>query len=240
MSLPKLQILLYEATLPSGLKVSFRPFLVKEEKLLLMAKQSDDAQTMITAVHQVLSNCLESTNVQVEKLSLFDLEFLFLHLMARSIGETVPLRYRCNRMIDEKLCGMISTYPVDLLKISPSFGEGHSKTIALTKTEGLTMQYPTFKSFRRIAKEDLPPDEAYSVVLDCIESIYDSKGVYPTKDAPREEIQEFVDSLSALQVKKIDQFFDTMPKIKTTIPFHCPKCDNKEEINIEGLDAFFV
>ena len=238
--LPRLQMPLYDVVLPSGLKVTFRPFLVKEEKLLLIAKQSKDSATMVEAVKQVLNNCLEaSPNVSVDKLPLFDVEYLFLQLRARSIGEIVPLRYRCQREVEGQICGMISEYPVELLKIEPKFGEGHTKIIELTATQGLTMAYPTFKSFTRIAREDLPAEEAYEVVSECIESIYDAENKYYSKDVPPEELREFIDTLSPMQVTKIDKFFDTLPKIQTTIHFLCPKCGNKDEIVTEGLDSFF-
>lgn len=241
MTLPKLTIPLYDVTLPSGTKVTFRPFLVKEEKLLLIAKQANDAATMVQCVKQIIQNCLSTTSVvNVDKLPLFDLEYLFLHLRARSIGEVVTVRYKCNQANGANTCGIISEYPIDLLTIQPKFGEGHSKTVKLTENVGLTMTYPSFKSFTKLVREDLHPDEAYGILLDCIESIYDERGVYYTKDVPRSELQDFVDTLSPEQVKKIDHFFDTIPKIETTIHFECPKCQHTEEIVVEGLDSFFV
>ncbi len=238
----KLQVPLYDAVLPSGIKITFRPFTVKEEKVLLIAQHSDDAQMMITSVKQVLQNCLEaSPSVNVDDLPLFDVEYLFLQLRARSIGEIVTLRYRCNKLVEANtVCGVISEYPINLLEINPKFGEGHNKTISLTTTEGVIMKYPSFDSFKKIAREDLAPTDAYQIILDCIDAVYDGKGVYYSKDIPKEELGAFVDSLSPLQVKKIDQFFDTMPKIATTVKFECPKCGSKEDIHIEGLDSFFV
>jgi hypothetical protein len=239
--LPRLNVPLYDAELPSGTKVTFRPFLVKEEKMLLIAKASDDATSIVDAVKQVLHNCLEATpNISVDKLPLFDVEYLFLQLRARSIGEIIPLRYRCNKDIEGTPCGTISQYEVDLLAIKPVFGEGHSKQIELTPTMGLLMTYPTFKSFTRITREDLPAEEAFAVVGECVEAVYDADNKYYTKDAPPGELKEFIDSLSPRQVTLIDKFFDTLPKIQTTIPFLCPKCGNKEDIVVEGLDSFFV
>lgn len=238
MSLPKMQVPIYEASLPSGVKVKFRPFLVKEEKLLLIAKQSDDLETMVQSIQQVLENCL--IDYKVEKLPLFDIEYLFLQIRARSVGEIVTLRYRCNANVNNEICGKVSEYPIDLLKVNPVFGPGHTKVIALTDTVGLTMTYPSYKTFKSVAREDLPPEEAFSALISCIESIYDQVGVYYVKDVPESEIKEFIDSLTPVQVKKIDEFFYTLPKIESIVNFDCPSCGAKESITISGLESFFV
>lgn len=238
MSLPKLNVPIYDAELPSGIKVQFRPFLVKEEKLLLIAKQSDDVRDMITTIQQVLQNCIIGT--QVEKLSLFDIEFLFLQLVARSIGETHVLRFKCNSNTANGICGKISNYNVNLLDVKPVFGPGHSKVIQLTNDVGLTMSYPSYKTFTTVAREDLPPEEAYDALISCIDSIYDSKGVYYIKDIPETEVKEFIESLTPSQVKKIDDFFDTLPKIETIVNFECPSCGTKEDVLVSGLESFFV
>lgn len=247
MSLPKLATPLYEVVCPSGLKVSFRPFLVKEEKLLMIAMQSDETQTMLNSAKLVLENCVGSVSgVDIDKLPLFDVEFLFLNLRARSIGETVPLKYKCNQQVLDAntnqpvVCGTISEYDVNLLDIKPVFGPGHSKYIQLTDAIGMTLRYPTFKSFRGISKKELPADEAFSFLVECIESINDSDHVVLTKDVTTEEVAAFVDDMTKQQVEKMDAFFDTMPKIEKAIHFKCPKCLYEEDIVVRGLDNFFV
>jgi len=248
MALPKLNVPIYEITCPSGQKLSFRPFLVKEEKLLLIAMQSNDTKTIFETTLQVLKNCVEGvSNVKIEKLPLFDIEFLFLNIRARSIGEQVKLKYKCNGQIANvetgaiQTCGMVSEYQIDLLSIQPTFGEGHNKYIDLTSAGvGVTLKYPTFTSFQRIVRKDLPSEEAFSFLLDCIESINDASSVTMAKDVPRTELIEFIDFLSHEQVSKMDKFFDTMPKIESTIHFNCPKCGTKEDIMVSGLDSFFA
>jgi hypothetical protein len=247
MALPKLATPLYDVVCPSGLKVSFRPFLVKEEKLLMIAMQSDETPTILNSAKLVLENCVGAiSGIDIDKLPLFDVEFLFLNLRARSIGEVVPLKYKCNqKVIDANTnqpvtCDTVSEYAVNLLEIKPTFGTGHSKYIQLTDSIGITLRYPTFKSFRGIAKKDLPADEAFAFLVDCIESINDTDHVVLTKDVTPEEVSSFVDDMNKQQVEKLDAFFDTMPKIEKAIHFKCPKCLYEEEIVVKGLDNFFV
>jgi hypothetical protein len=246
MALPKLVVPLYDVVCPSGLKVSFRPFLVKEEKLLMIAMQSDDSATMLSTSKQILENCVGSVSgIDIDKLPLFDVEFLFLNLRARSIGEQVTLRYKCNApAVDANgnptICGTVSDYQVDLLSIQPQFAPDHNKHIQLTDTVGITLRYPTFKAFRNITRKELASDEAFAFLVDCIESINDQNVVILTKDVPVTEVEEFVNDLTNQQVAKIDAFFDTMPKVEHTLHFKCPKCDKQEDIVVKGLDSFFV
>lgn len=247
MALPKLTIPLYDVVCPSGLKVSFRPFLVKEEKLLMIAMQSDESDTIINTAKQILENCVGGiSNIDVDKLPLFDVEFLFLNLRARSIGEKITLRYKCNQNVTDantgnvSVCGTISEYPIDLLSIRPTFKPGHNKYVQLTEGVGITLRYPTFKSFRSITRKDLPADEAFSFLVNCIESVNDSNTVVLAKDVPKEELVEFVNDLNHTQVEKIDEFFDSIPKVEVAIPFICPKCSYHETITVKGMDSFFV
>ncbi len=247
MSLPKLTVPFYDLVCPSGQKVSFRPFLVKEEKLLLIALESKDADTIFKTVLQILQNCVgDVSGIKVEKLPLFDIEFLFLNLRARSIGEQVQLRYQCKNTVAntetgiESICGTISEYQIDILNIKPTFGAGHNKYIELTETVGVTLKYPTFRSFQKVARKDLPPDEAFAFLLECIESINDADTVTMASDVHPKELEEFIDMLTHEQISKMDKFFNTMPKIETVVKFECPKCGVKENIEVSGLDDFFV
>jgi len=246
-SLPKLVVPMYDVVCPSGLKVSFRPFLVKEEKLLLMAMQSKESTVILNAAKNVLESCVGSVSgIDIDKLPLFDVEYLFLNLRARSIGEVVSLKYKCNQMVanttsgNTEICNTVSEYAVNLLDIKPIFAPGHTKYIQLDKNIGITLRYPTFKSFRGIVRKDLPTDEAFAFLIDCIESISDSNSVVFTKDVAPAEVAAFVDDMSKPQVDMMDAFFDTMPKIEATLQFKCPKCGYTEPIVVRGLDNFFV
>lgn len=245
-SLPKLSVPLYEVKCPSGLKVSFRPFLVKEEKLLLMAQQSKETTEIVNAVKMLLDNCVGSVSgIDVDKLPLFDIEFLFLNLRARSIGEVVDLKYKCNQSVantvsgNTEICNAVSDYKVNLLEIQPKFDPGHQKYIQLNETVGLTMRYPTFKSFRAMLNKDLKQDESFAFIVGCIESISDQNAVVFTKDVAPEDVISFVEDMTKPQVDMLDAFFDTMPKIQTTLKFKCPKCGFVDDIEVKGLDSFF-
>jgi len=247
MALPKLTVPMYDVVCPSGLKVSFRPFLVKEEKLLMTAMESNEPDTQVSAIKKVLEECVGTiSNIDVDKLPLFDVEFLFLNLRARSIGEVVTLKYKCKQLVPNANaanalveCGSVSEYKVDLLTVKPTFAPGHQKQIQLTPEVGIIMRYPTFKSYGTISRKDMSSDDAFAFLVSSIESIYDQQTVIPTKDVPLEEVNAFVDDLTNTQVEKIDAFFSTMPKLETTIMFKCPKCAYEEELTVRGLDNFF-
>lgn len=249
MALPKLTVPYYDVVCPSGLKVTFRPFLVKEEKLLMVAMQSGDDETIIKTAKEILDNCVGSiSNISIDKLPLFDVEFLFLQLRARSIGEIVKLRYKCNGQFESvdangvssvASCGATSEYDVNLLEIVPKFKEGHNKNVAVTPDVIVTLRYPNFSSFQTVARKDLPPDEAFEFLLDCIESISDKTNTVYTQDVPRSELEEFVNTLNHEQIAKLDNFFLTMPKVETTVHFNCPKCKATEDIKVHGLESFF-
>jgi len=252
--LPKLVTPQYDYLCPSGLQVTYRPFLVREEKLLLMARESNDANTIMDAVEQVVKNCVQ-TSVPLDTLPMFDIEAIFLQLRARSVGESANLRFQCHQVIPvqgladyeiaagvakTRSCDVVSEYTVDLLGIVPTFGAGHSKTIPLNETVGLIMRYPSFKSFKKFINATLGTEDAFRVIESCIESVYDAQKFYPTKDTSPAELREFLESLTAQQVEKIDHFFDTFPKIRTAIPFKCPGCGYTESLEVEGLESFFA
>lgn len=242
--LPKLPVPTYTVKCPSGTVVTFRPFLVKEEKLLMIAMQSKDQETMFNTTQVILENCVTPyTDIKITKLPLFDVEFLFLQLRARSIGEVVKLKYACNQKVEangeSKVCGAPSEYEVNLLEIKPSFGAGHTKKVPISPTMGLLLQYPTFRSLVQLKKETLTTEESFAFISGCVESIWDEDTVYQLKDAPKDEVSEFVNSLSHKHIEAIDTFFDTMPKIEHILKYACPKCKYEEDIVVRGLESFF-
>lgn len=242
--LPKISTPLYELTLPlTKKKIKFRPFLVKEEKILLMAVESEDENAVLLAIKQIVNNCVVD-ELDVDNLPMTDLEFIFLNLRARSIGEIVELQYKCNNTVKDETgndgpCNNIVKFELNLLDIKPTVPENHSKTISLSDEIGVIMKYPDFNTVLSVDKTKNEIDVVIDMIILCIESIYDKETVYHTKDATLEEIQEFLESLNNDQFKKVQEFFTSIPTIKQTLKFVCPKCNYTEDIEVEGVQNFF-
>lgn len=244
MALPKIDVPIFELKLPStGKKIRFRPFTVKEEKLFLMATQDNDSKSAFNTVVQVLNNCILD-DVNVEMLSMFDIEFLFLNLRARSIGEVVELSYKCNNDIkkdsgETHKCNNVVEMQINLLEIQPSIDEKHSNKIQLTDKLGIVMKYPNMQFLGNETSGD-EFDMIIDLIVDCIDYIYDEDNIYYAKDSSREELLEFLDSLQSKELEKVKVFFDTLPKIKKDLEFKCNKCGYNENITLEGIQSFFV
>lgn len=243
--LPKIDVPLYEITLPlSGKKIKIRPFLVKEEKILLMAMETEDDNAVLLAIKQIVTNCCVDA-VDVDELPILDLEYIFLQLRARSVGEIIDLQYRCNNNVgveengEPKKCGHIIKLNFNALEVQPEFDKNHDKKIQLTPKLGLVMKYPDFRIIELV--KDLKETEAVTkTIISCIDYIYDDESVYYSKDTSEAELTDFIDSLTADQFGKLQEFFDTIPKMRKNLDFSCAKCGYKEEITLEGIQSFFV
>jgi DNA-directed RNA polymerase subunit M/transcription elongation factor TFIIS len=242
--LPKLDVPVYELTVPStGKKLKFRPFTVKEEKLLMMAYQSDDVKYSIDTIMQVLNNCIIE-DVDVSTFPTFDIEFLFLHLRARSVGEVVNLKYRCNNTVgkaengEEQKCNNLVEIDLNVLEVEPYRSPDHTNKIELNDNLGIVMKYPKMSLIEKADQED-EYQTVLDTILECIDYIYDADNIYYAKDSSKEELAEFLDSLQGKDLEKIKHFFDTMPKMKKTVDFKCKKCGYHEEMELEGLQSFF-
>jgi hypothetical protein len=244
MALPKLDIPVYEIKLIStGKTVHIRPFLVKEQKLFLMASESQDPKETIHVIRQVLKNCVID-ELDIDNLPTFDLEWLFLNLRARSVEEVVNLKYKCNNMIKdetgvEKKCSGIVDFKLNLLEVKPSHTEGHTNKFMITEKLGICLKYPTFELIEKYEEKD-ENEVMLEILVDCIDYVYDKENIYYTKDSTRDEVREFVDNLQQKDLVKIKNFFETVPEIKKDLDFKCPKCEYKEKITIKGLQNFFV
>lgn len=246
--LPKIDVPIYELDLPlSKKKVKFRPFLVKEEKILMMAMESDTDDSTMLAIKQIITNCCLSDNVDIETLPITDLEYFFLNLRARSVGETIDLQYKCNNKVkdgesgEEKDCGNVVKLEVNILDIKPEVSNNHSTKIPLSPNMGIVMKYPSFKIVEENEKIDgSEVEKLMNILLNCIESVYTEDSIFYTKDISKEELSDFIESLTREQFVKVQEFFDTMPKIQKQMDFHCKKCGYHETINVEGLQSFFV
>ena len=242
--LPKLDVPIYTINLIStGKPVRFRPFLVKEQKLFLMAAESTDGNEMVGVIRQVLRNCVLD-EMDVDSLPTFDLEYLFMNLRARSVEEIVDLRYKCNNTLkdengEDKKCSGVVEFKLNLLEVEPTKNPNHKNKIQLTENLGIAFKYPTFEMIQKYEKMN-ENEVMLKILVDCIDYAYDKESVYYAKDTTREEMEEFIDNLQQKDLEKFKDFFDTMPEIKKDVHFKCPKCSYEEDIAIKGMQNFFV
>lgn len=243
--LPKIDVPVFSINLISnGKEVKFRPFTVKEEKLFLMANESADLKTIIDTTKQVLNNCIIS-EVDVDKLPIFDIEYLFLNIRARSVNEIINLNYKCNNDVKNEedegthKCGHTVQIDVNVLDIKPKSDKKLENKIQITDKVGIIMKYPNFDTMKKYDGVN-ESDMVLKLTIDCIECIYDGDQIYYAKDTTDEELIEFIESMQTKDLEKIKKFFDDMPKISKDLDFKCRKCGYEEQITLEGLESFFV
>ena len=227
----------YKLTIPSTSKmVTYRPFLVKEEKALLIAQQSEDPDTMISTLKSVIESCIQD-EIKVNDLAMFDIEYIFTQLRSKSVGESVNIILKCDDCESDKAT---VSYEIDLTKLKVNIPEGHNKTIPLFNDVGVVMKYPSLELLKKIENLDGKNAEAvFNIISMCIDSIYDSDQMYAAKDHRPEEIKQFIDNLTQDQFLKLQKFFETMPKLEETIRYKCPVCTKEHVKVIRGLDSFF-
>jgi len=245
MALPKIDVPIYSVKLVSNDQtIRFRPFTVKEEKLFLMANQSEDSDYVFKTILQVLNNCVLD-EIDIEKLPIFDIEFLFLNLRARSVGENIELKYKCNNEVTEedgskKKCGNVVEVGMNLLEIEPSVEDTHTNKIQLSENLGVVMKYPSLDILENYKKDADELDIIIDLIVDCIDYVFDDESVYYAKDNTKEELMDFLDSLQSKDLEKIKDFFDSMPRLKKDVDFKCNKCGHEEKIELQGIQSFFV
>ena len=237
MALPKLGYPTYELELPStGKTVKFRPFLVKEEKVLLIALESNDEKQVIGAVKDLLKNCVIS-RIKIDSLPSFDLEYLFLKIRASSIGETISLTVTCLDDNETQAEAQININEVQVFK-----PEGHDKKIMFDSKTGIVMKYPSMKEFieREFLQKELKTEQVYDFIADSIDQIFDGDEVYDSSTTTKKEFRTFVDSLTTKQFEKIQQFYETCPKLSHRFTALNPNTGKESEYTIEGLQSFFA
>jgi hypothetical protein len=220
-------------------KIRFRPFLVKEQKNLLMALESDDRESIENNIKQVLQNCTITEKVDIEKLPVVDVEYYFLQLRARSVGETVENKYRCDNMVDDKSCGNIMETSLNLLDIKIEGVQDDNDVIELTDKISVKLKYPQFSVLSKLSKLTDVGDITFQMIADSIEHIYDGEQFYYSNETPQEELLEFVESLSQKQFAKIETFFANLPKLQKKIEMKCSRCGFQHNLDVEGLESFF-
>jgi hypothetical protein len=241
MALPKIDTPIYELDLPLSKKhIRFRPFLVKEQRNLLMALEAEDEESIEQNIKQVLHNCTLTEDVDIEKLPITDVEFYFLNLRARSVGEIVENKYKCNNVVGDKECGNLMDVKVNILDLKVEMPEDVTDTIKLTDTLVVKLRYPEFAIVKE-AKDTTDVSEfAIKMIASCIEYIHDGEQFYYASESTQEELIEFIDSLNQQQFEKMEDFFNSLPKLQKVVDFSCSKCGFEHKIEMEGLNNFFV
>ena len=237
MALPKLGYPTYELELPStGKSIKYRPFLVKEEKVLLLALDSKDEKQVINAVKDLIKNCV-TTRIKVDTLPSFDLEYLFLKIRGASIGENIILTVTC---LDDNETQVEANINIDEVEVFKP--EGHDKKIMFDDKTGIVMKYPSMKEFveREFLQKEMKTEEVYDYIADSIDQIFDDEEVYDSSTTTKKEFRTFVDSLTTKQFEKIQQFYTTCPKLSHTFKVVNPNTGKESEYTVEGLQSFFA
>ena len=237
MALPKLNTPTYELEVPStDEKIKYRPFLVKEEKILMIAMESKDNGQIVNAVKDIVTECTFN-KLDIANLPMFDVEYIFLNIRAKSVGEVSKLKLLCPD--DKKTYANVE---VDLSKVEVQVDGEHTNKIELTDSMGMIMTYPTIDSFQEGGIQTISASNMLEVVGSCILQIYEDKGekVFQAKDQTKKELTEFIESMNTGQFKQVQKFFDTMPKLKHTIKVKNPKTKKSSEITLTGLNDFFA
>ena len=232
-----MQTPIYNTVIPSTQKsIKFRPFLVKEEKALLIAQQSEDSNVLVDTLKNIVTSCIQE-KIDVDSLAMFDLEFLLLQIRARSIGEIIDLTFRCDTCEDPKAKATLS---FDLTKIEVALNPLHTKTLELFDNVGVVMKYPNIDAIKKFEELDFDNIEVvFDLIVDSIDYIYSNDTVYHTKEQPKKEIIEFIENLTQEQFQKIKVFFETMPKVRKDVTYTCPVCQKVHNKYIEGIETFF-
>ena len=241
MPLPKINTPTYELTLPSNKKkVKYRPFLVREEKILVLALESEDQKQITDAIIQIIGDCLITKNIDVTKLPTFDIEYLFLNVRSKSVGETVEVNVTCP---DDGKTKVETSINIDDIKVIKD--KNHKFIVQLDDKYSMKLKYPTLDQFiennfdfeMAEAKESV--SVAMSMLSTCIDMIYDDQESWDASESTKEELDEFIDQMNTKQFQEVEQFFKTMPKLSHTLKVKNPQTDVESEVVLEGLASFF-
>ena len=239
MPLPTISTPTYELTLPSSnKKIKYRPFLVKEEKILIIAMESQDTKQIARSVKDVISKCILSKGIKVEKLSTFDIEYLFLNIRGKSVGEQIEVMVTCP---DDNKTQVPMSINVDSIKVQKD--ENHSTDIVLDDTFTLRMKYPSLNEFIKNnfgELEKMNVDDTFDLIASCIDQVYSEDQTWASEECTKKELTNFVESLNSSQFKEVEKFFETMPKLSHTVKVTNPNTSVESEIVIEGLQNFFA
>lgn len=258
-SLPKIDAPIYTLTLPSTEKeIKYRPFLVKEEKVLLAAMEHGDSdsdtpntQLIVDSLKSVLENCTFN-KLNIDDLTEFDLEYLLINLIEKSKGPITPLTFRCNNVVKkvddegyeyDDYCGNITKINFDLRNIEIKKPDNHTKKIMINDSIGLIMKYPNFDNFTKVNFQDISKKNVEVIndlIISCIDSIFTTEDMISAKDIERAQLEEWIDSLTSSNMEAIGNFFETMPKVVGNVKYKCSKCGKDHDVEITGIHSFLI
>jgi hypothetical protein len=240
MALPMNTMPTFTLTVPStGKNVKYRPFLVKDEKALMIAQQSEDIMVMVDTLKAVIKSCTLD-DINVDSLATFDIEYMFTQIRSKSVGETIELLFSCDVDHGELNEKSKTKIVIDLAGLSVSKVEGHTNRIELFGDVGVVMKYPTINTSKQLEgdkSDDL--ENIFSIVAESIDYIYQGEEVYYAKEQKKEELLQFLNNLTTEQFLKVQKFFETMPKLSTVVEYTCPTCGKEHKKTLEGLQSFF-
>ena len=239
MPLPKIATPTYELELPStGQSINYRPFLVKEEKLLVLALETEDTKQITTAIKNVLKNCVLTKGIKVDQLPTFDIEFLFLNIRGKSVGEEIEVNIICP---DDEETQVPITIDLDDIKVQKN--DEHTNQIKLDKDLMMELKYPSLEQFIKNNfdfNDANAMDQSFDLIASCIDKIYTADEVWAAADCTKKEIKEFLEQMNSVQFKEIETFFETMPKLSHKVKVTNPKTKVKSDVVLEGLASFFA
>ena len=237
MPLPTISTPTYELVLPSsGRKIKYRPFLVKEEKILIIALESEDQKQIANAVKGILASCILTKGTKIEKLSTFDIEYLFLNVRGKSVGEQIEVMVTCP---DDGKTQVPMSINIDSIKVKKS--KDHTPDIKLDDTYTLRMRYPSLDEFIKsnFSGENIKVDDTFELIASCVDQVYSEEESWTSEDCTKKELVDFIEQLNSSQFKHIEKFFDTMPKLSHKVKVKNPNTKVESEIVLEGLQNFF-
>ena len=239
MPLPKIATPVYELELPStGQTIEYRPFLVKEEKVLVIALESEDTKQITTAIKNVIKNCIRTKGVKVEDLPTFDIEYLFLNIRGKSVGEEIEVNVTCP---DDGVTQVPITINLDDIQVQKN--EDHSNRIKVDDSIMMEMKYPSLDQFIKNNfdfDDKNAMDQSFDLIATCIDKVFTEEEVWAVEDCSKKEIVEFLEQMNSSQFKEIEKFFETMPKLSHSIKVKNPKTKKENTVVIEGLAGFFA
>lgn len=238
--LPKIDVPIYTVRIPSsGQEIKVRPFNVREEKLLFMAAESGSIDDIISTAKQVLNNCLVSGEINIDKLPFFDIDYLFIFLRAKSVGESVDIRLTCNNHLDDgSVCGHNFPTKMDIGNCEMIFDETIKSEVKFNNNSGVKMKYPNYSLVKKL--DEAPEiDKKTTIIINSIEHIYDKKGVYSSKDYSSKELKDFVENLTEEHYNKMEAFVNNFPTFVVKIEADCPKCGFHHVVRYSDFADFF-